>query len=87
LFGNSSVATAQADVFSKNGYTVPYKLAKILKIFDGLEELKNRDACFSTKKYNYHFLGYGYSFDSEPSCKPNQSHIDNSSTTNLLSEC
>ena len=44
------VATAKADVFSKNGFTVLNKLAKILKIFDRLEELKSRDACFSTKK-------------------------------------
>ena len=32
-----SVAMAIADVFSKNGYTVPNEIAKILRIFDGLE--------------------------------------------------
>ena len=37
-----SVAMAIADVFSKNGYTVPNKIAKILRIFDGLETLKSR---------------------------------------------
>ena len=36
-----SVAMAIADVFSKNGYTVPNKIAKILGIFDGLETLKS----------------------------------------------
>ena len=38
----ASVAMAIADVFSKNGYTVPNKIAKILRIFDGLETLKSR---------------------------------------------
>ena len=38
----ASVAMAIADVFSKNGYIVPNKIAKILKIFDGLETLKSR---------------------------------------------
>ena len=33
---------AIADVFSKNSYTVPNKIAKILKIFDGLETLKSQ---------------------------------------------
>ena len=37
-----SVAMAIADVFSKNGYTVPNKIAKILRIFDGLETLKSQ---------------------------------------------
>ena len=37
-----SVAMAIADVFSKNGYTVPNKIAKILRIFDGLETPKSR---------------------------------------------
>ena len=36
-----SVAMAIADVFSKNRYTVPNKIAKILRIFDGLETLKS----------------------------------------------
>jgi hypothetical protein len=39
---SSSVAAAQADAFSKNGYTVPNKIVKILKIFDWLETLKSR---------------------------------------------
>ena len=39
--GPASVAMAIADVFSKNGYTVPNKIAKILRIFDGLETLKS----------------------------------------------
>ena len=38
----SSVAMAIADVFSKNGYTVPNKIAKILRIFDGLETFKGQ---------------------------------------------
>ena len=37
-----SVAMAIADVFSKNGYTVPNKIAKILRIFEGLETLKSQ---------------------------------------------
>ena len=37
-----SVAMAIADVFSKNGYTIPNKNAKILKIFERLETLKSR---------------------------------------------
>jgi WD40 repeat protein len=41
-----SVATAQADVFLKNGYTVPNKIAKILRIFERIEELKNRGVTF-----------------------------------------
>ena len=36
----TSVAMAIADVFSKNGYTIPNKNAKILKIFERLETLK-----------------------------------------------
>ena len=39
---DASVAMAIADVFSKNGYTVPNKIAKILRIFDGLETLKSQ---------------------------------------------
>jgi hypothetical protein len=35
-----SVAMAIADVFSKNGYTIPNKNAEILKIFGRLETLK-----------------------------------------------
>ena len=35
-----SVAMAIADVFSKSGYTIPNKNAKILKIFERLETLK-----------------------------------------------
>ena len=35
-----SVAMAIANVFSKNGYTIPNKNAKILKIFERLETLK-----------------------------------------------
>ena len=37
-----SVAMAIADVFSKNGYAVPNKIAKILRIFEGLETPKSR---------------------------------------------
>ena len=37
----ASVAMAIADVFLKNGYTVSNKIAKILRIFDGLETLKS----------------------------------------------
>ena len=37
-----SFAMAIADVFSKNGYTIPNKNAKILKIFERLEMLKGR---------------------------------------------
>ena len=37
-----SVAMAIADVFSKNGHTVPNKIAKIFKIFDRLETPKSR---------------------------------------------
>ena len=37
-----SVAMAIADVFSKNGYTIPNKNAKILKIFERLETLKGQ---------------------------------------------
>ena len=33
---------AIADVLSKNGHTVPNKIAKIFKIFDMLEMLKSR---------------------------------------------
>ena len=33
---------AIADVFPKNGYTIPNKNAKILKIFERLETLKSR---------------------------------------------
>ena len=40
--GPASVAMAIADVFSKNGYTVSNKIAKILRIFDGLETLKSQ---------------------------------------------
>ena len=40
--GKVSVAMAIADVFSKNGYTVPNKIVKILRIFDGLETLKGQ---------------------------------------------
>ena len=36
-----SVAMAIADVFSKNGYTVSNKNAKILKIFERLKMLKS----------------------------------------------
>ena len=42
MVGRFSVVMAIADVFSKNGYTVPNKIAKILRIFDGLETLKSR---------------------------------------------
>ena len=35
-----SVATAVAELFSKNGCTVPNKIVKFLEIFDRLEELK-----------------------------------------------
>ena len=37
-----SVAMAIADVFSKNGHTVPNKIAKVFKIFDRLETPKSR---------------------------------------------
>jgi hypothetical protein len=37
-----SVATAQANIFSINGYSVPNKIGKILEIFDGVEGLKNQ---------------------------------------------
>ena len=37
-----SVAMAIADVFPKNGYTIPNKNAKILKIFERLEMLKSQ---------------------------------------------
>ena len=36
-----SVAIAQADVFSINGYSVPNKIAKSLEIFYGVEEPKS----------------------------------------------
>ena len=39
---SGSVAMAIANVFSKNGYTVPNKNAKILKIFERLKTLKSR---------------------------------------------
>ena len=41
-FSTSSVAMAIADVFSKNGYTIPNKNAKILKIFERVKTLKSR---------------------------------------------
>ena len=42
LFAANSVAMAIADVFSKNGHTVPNEIAKIFKIFDRLETPKSR---------------------------------------------
>jgi hypothetical protein len=53
-----SVATAQAGVFSKNGYTVPNKIAKIMEIFDSIKELRSRDVCFRTKKLDQTFWSY-----------------------------
>ena len=44
-----------ADVFSKNGYTVLNKIAKILKIFDELEGLKSQGWYFTTKKLDQLF--------------------------------
>ena len=40
MFVLISVTMAVAELFSKNGYTVPNKIANILEIFDRLEELK-----------------------------------------------
>ena len=40
--GQISVATAIADVFRKNGISVGYKFTKMLKIFDKIDEMKNR---------------------------------------------
>ena len=37
----SSVAVAVADVFSKNGHSIPNKFDKILKIFDRLDDVKS----------------------------------------------
>jgi hypothetical protein len=42
----SSVAIAQANVFSQNGYSIPNKVVKILEIFDRIEELKSRGVIF-----------------------------------------
>jgi hypothetical protein len=38
----SSVATAKADVFRKNAISVENKFAKIMKIFDKINEVKSR---------------------------------------------
>ena len=37
--GTRSVAVAVADVFSKNGQSIPNKFDKILKIFDRLDDV------------------------------------------------
>jgi hypothetical protein len=41
-----SVATAQANDFSINGYSDPNKIAKILGIFDKLEGIKSQGVIF-----------------------------------------
>jgi len=41
VWNGISVAMAQADVFSINGYSVPNKIAKILVIFNRIGELKS----------------------------------------------
>jgi len=38
----SSVATAKADVFRKNGINVGRKFAKIMKILDKIDDVKSR---------------------------------------------
>ena len=43
-----SVAVAVADVFSKNGHSIPNKFDKILKIFDRLDDVKSRGVMFFT---------------------------------------
>ena len=44
----ASVAVAVADVFSKNGHSIPNKFDKILKIFDRLDDVKSRGVMFFT---------------------------------------
>jgi hypothetical protein len=39
---SSSVATAKADIFRKNAISVENKFAKIMKIFDEINEVKSR---------------------------------------------
>jgi len=39
----SSVATAKADVFQKNGFNVGRKFAKVMKILDKIDDVKSPD--------------------------------------------
>ena len=41
-----SVATAQANIFSNNGHSVPNKIAKLLEIFEKVEEPKSQGVIF-----------------------------------------
>jgi hypothetical protein len=51
---------AQANVFSKNGYCVPNKIPKFLKIFDKIEELLSSSILSNISRnfleHNSHFL-------------------------------
>ena len=72
-----SVAMAQPMFLSENGYCVPNKISKILKIFKSVEGAKSWEACFSTKELDHPFLGYSDSRDLAHGLAPNQTHVNN----------
>ena len=72
----TSVAIAQLMFLSENGYCVPNKIPKILKIFKSVEGAESWGACFSTKKLDCPFLGYSDGFYLAHGLAPNQSHVN-----------
>ena len=76
---------AQPMFLSENGHCVPNKIANILKIFKGVEGAKSQGACFGTKESDHRFLGYSHGFDLAHGLAPNQSHVNNPGTDDLIS--
>ena len=80
----TSVATAQLTFLSENGYCVPNKIPKILKIFKGVEGAKGQGECFGTKELDHPFLCYSDGFDLAHGLAPNQSHVNNPGMNNPI---
>ena len=75
---------AQPMFLSENAHCVLNKIPNILKIFKSVEGAESQGACFGTKELDHQFLGYSDSFDLAHGLAPNQSHVNNPGTDDLI---